>query len=126
MEKIKCIVCLAPCLCMAVLSGCASTSPVIKTVSGNYNVIGYGSTHQQSRDGALNAATRQCRKADQQAVVMSEETPYKGLISAEVNKAVKVVSGVAKAAGNTEASQTLGAASTDDSYETEVNFVCEP
>jgi hypothetical protein len=110
---------------MLVLSGCARTSPVVKTSNGNYNVIGYGSTSQQSRNGALNSATRQCRKTNKEVVVVSEDTRYKGLISAEVNKAVKVASSVAKAAGEAEASKTLGAASSDDSYETEVNFVCE-
>lgn len=121
----KYILFIASCLFILVLSGCASTSPVVKTSSGNYNVIGYGSTNQQSRNGALNAATRQCRKANKQVMVINEETRYKGLVSPEVNKAVKVASSVAKAAGKTEASQTLKEASTDDSYETEVSFVCE-
>jgi hypothetical protein len=42
-----------------------------------------------------------------------------------INYLEKVVSSAAKAAGETETSKTLGAASSDDSYETEVNFVCE-
>jgi hypothetical protein len=125
MDKIKCKLCFVICFCMLVLSGCASASPVVKTSSGNYNVIGYGPSNQQSRNVALNAATKQCRKAKKQVMVVSEDSRYKGLISAEVNKAVKVASSVAKAAGKTEASKTLGAASSDDSYETEVNFVCE-
>lgn len=110
---------------MSVLAGCAGTSPVVKTANGNYTVTGYGSTHQRSRNGALKAAARECGRTRAHAVVVSEETRYQGLISAEVNKAVKVAGRVARAAGNAEASKTLGAAVSDDGFETDVNFVCE-
>jgi hypothetical protein len=88
-------------------------------------VVGYGTTNQQSRNGALNAAVRQCGKVNKQVTVINEETRYKGLVSPEVNKAVKVASKVAKAAGKEEASETISAASSDEGFETEVNFICE-
>jgi len=111
---------------MFVLLGCATnTSPIVRTASGNYNVVGYGTTNQQSRNGALNAAVRQCGKVNKQVTVINEETRYKGLVSPEVNKAVKVASKVAKAAGKEEASETISAASSDEGFETEVNFICE-
>ncbi len=113
------------CLCSFVLSGCGSVSPVVKTSGGKYNVIGYGRSTQQSRNLALNAAVAQCKRTRQQVMVADEESRYKGLISAEVNKAVKIASSLAKAAGETEASKTLEGASSDDSYETEINFTCE-
>lgn len=112
-------------LVFVVLPGCSSVSPVIKKPDGNYNVIGYGPSNQQSRNAALGAASDQCRKAKKQVVVLIENSRYTGLISAEVNKAVKIASSIAKAAGETETSQTLKDASTKDSYETEVDFVCE-
>jgi len=111
--------------CVAVLSGCASVSPVVKTSSGNYKVIGYGSSIQQCRNAALSAATGQCRKTNKQVVVVSEDPRYNGLINAEINQAVKIASSVAKAAGETETSKTLGAASSGDNYEIAVNFICE-
>lgn len=110
---------------LLVLPGCSSVSPVVKTSSGNYNVIGYGPSNQQSRNAALGAATDQCRKIKKEVVVISEDSRYTGLVSAEVNKAVKIASSIAKAAGETETSQTLKDASTKDSYETEINFTCE-
>jgi hypothetical protein len=126
MNTMQCTIGFVVSMSILILSGCATTSPIVKTSSGNFNVIGYGSTSQRSRNGALLAATRYCRITHKQVMVINEETRYKGLISAEVNKAVKVASSVAKAAGKQEASKTIGAVASDDGYETEVNFICEP
>lgn len=112
-------------LFLIVLSGCSSVSPVVKKPDGNYHVVGYGPSTQQSRNAALGAAADQCRKIKKEVVVISEDSRYTGLVSAEVNKAVKIASSIAKAAGETETSRTLKDASTKDSYETEVSFTCE-
>lgn len=113
------------CLSMVFIFGCASSSNVVKTTSGAYNVVGYGSSDIDSRQGAIASARKYCRRIKQEVVLVNEKTTYKGLVGEEFNKTVKMASDLAWVAGQHEASSAIGASSSDQDYETRVDFRCE-
>lgn len=111
-------------LAVIVLVGCATTSPVVYTASGNMEVIGYGEESRTSRNAAIKKAQKQCRVSKQSVQIVTESTVYQGRVDEELNRMAKTARDVAWGAGESKAAWALGGVSSKEDYVTTLEFSC--
>ena len=108
-----------------VFTGCATSSPVMKTTSGSMEIKTYSSEKQYAVSRAYAIANKTCSRAKQSAVKINETIKYQGLLDEDVNKAVKTAKDIAWTLGQDQAAATAGQLSRDDDYEVTLEFNCE-
>ncbi|MEW5758989.1 MAG: hypothetical protein AB1755_05955 [Candidatus Omnitrophota bacterium] len=112
-------------LLISFLAGCASTSSIVKTTSGEYKVVGYSSDKVFSREAALKKANVHCAKINKEVVVVNEITEYKGIGNEDTSKIINTARKAAWSLDQHDAARAIGSSRTSKDFETTVCFTCE-
>ena len=108
-----------------VLSGCATSTPLIYTPAGTMKVSTYSSEKQYALGKAYDIANKTCRKTNQQAVIIDENVTYQGMLDENVNKATKAARDIVWTLGYHKTAKAVGQTSSGQDYQVVLEFSCK-